>query len=176
MADKNEVPELVASIEIEAPVDVVWELVHDVQRMREWSPQVESTRLSGGATEVGPGVVFTNANREGQLAWKTHATVVRFDPGREFAFRIEENWVVWSFRLETVTADRTLLTQRREAPDGISDVSRDLTDTYLGGQVVFTETLRAGMRRTLAGIRDAALAADRTSPRAPVSGPGGPGR
>lgn len=154
-------PELVQSIQIDAATDVVWQLVQDVRRMSEWSPQVESTRLSDGATDVALGVVFTNANRQGELAWKTHATIVRFDAGRELAYRIEENWVVWSFQLEPTGDGRTLLTQRREAPDGISDLSRDLTDAYLGGQEAFTETLGDGMRRTLVAIKAAAEAADR---------------
>ena len=153
----NRVPWLVETIEIEAPAAVVWALIQDVRRMADWSPQVQSTRLSDGATEVAQDVRFTNANRQGELEWKTHATVVRFDDERELAFRIEENWAIWSFRLEETGRHTTLLTQEREAPEGISDVSRDLTNAYLGGQEVFTDTLRAGMRETLAAIRDAAL-------------------
>ena len=91
---------LEASVEIEAPVGRVWELVRDVRRLAEWSPQVESTELADDVAEVGPGAVFTNANRHGELTWTTHGAVVRFVPNREIAFRIEENWVVWSFRLE----------------------------------------------------------------------------
>lgn len=153
MAQLNEVPRLVETIEIGAPAAAVWALVHDVRRMAEWSPQVESTRLSDGATEVGQGVRFTNANRQGELEWRTHGTVVRFDPQRELAFRIEENWAVWSFRLEETERHTTLLTQQRETPDGISDVSRDLTEAHLGGQAAFTETMRGGMQQTLATIR-----------------------
>lgn len=153
----NRVPRLVEAIEIEAPAAVVWALIQDVRRMPDWSPQVQSTRLSDGATEVAQGVRFTNANRQGELEWKTHATVVRFDDERELAFRIEENWAIWSFRLEETERHTTWLTQERETPEGISDISRDLTDTYLGGQAVFTDTLRAGMRETLAAIREAVV-------------------
>ena len=63
--------------------------------------------------------------------------------------------MVWSFRLDPTDAG-TRLTQRRDTPDGISDLSLELTDGFLGGQEVFTETLRAGMRQTLERIRDAA--------------------
>lgn len=152
------VPLLEDRIEIEATVERVWDLVKDIRRMADWSPQVESTRLANGSTEVGPGVRFTNANRHGELTWKTHGTVTRFVPGREIAFRIEENWVVWSFQLEETDHDTTVLIQRRETPDGISDLSLDLTERFMGGQRVFTETMRAGMRQTLNGIRAAALA------------------
>ncbi|HEX7161475.1 MAG TPA: SRPBCC family protein [Trebonia sp.] len=154
----NYAPPLEESVEIEAPVETVWDLVKDVRRMAEWSPQVESTRLADGITEVGPGVTFTNANSHGELTWKTHGTVVRFTPCREIAFRIEENWAVWSFQLEETDHDTTVLTQRRETPDGISDLSLELTEAFMGGTEVFTETMRAGMRQTLAGIRATALA------------------
>jgi uncharacterized protein YndB with AHSA1/START domain len=143
-------------IEIDAPASVVWELIRDVRRLAEWSPQVESTRLADGRTEVEAGVAFTNHNRHGELAWTTHGTVVGFVPEREIAFRIEENWVVWSFRIEETDHESVLLTQRRETPNGISDYSLDLTEKYMGGQAAFTETMRAGMRETLEGIRAAA--------------------
>jgi len=148
-------------IEIDAPIQVVWALVEDIRRMAEWSPQVESTRLADGRTEVALGVDFTNHNRQGELTWTTHGTVVRFSPNREIAFRIDENWVVWSFQLEETGDGTVMLTQRREAPDGISDYSLGLTEKYLGGQAVFTETMRAGMRQTLEAIRATARSQSR---------------
>ena len=82
------------SIEIDAAPAQVWALVHDVRRMPEWSAQVESTRLRAGFDRIELGAQFTNRNRHGDLDWVTHAEVVRFEEGREIAFRIEENWVV----------------------------------------------------------------------------------
>ncbi|GAA1547178.1 SRPBCC family protein [Nocardioides humi] len=144
------------SIGIDAPPATVWALVSDVRRMAEWSPQVTSTRLADGA-QLGEGAAFTNRNQHGELEWTTHARIVRFEPERELAFRVEENWAVWSFHLEPDGAG-TLLTQRRATPDGISEVSRELTEAYLGGVESFTGSLRDGMRQTLAGIKAAAEA------------------
>ena len=146
------------SIDVAAPPATVWDLVRDVTRMPEWSPQVASTRLRSGFDDVALGAEFTNLNKQGEMEWVTHGEVVRFEPERELAFRIQENWVVWSFRLEPTDAG-TRLTQRRDTPDGISDLSLELTDGFLGGQEAFTESLRAGMRQTLERIRDAAEAA-----------------
>lgn len=80
MTTKNHVPTLEDTIEIEAPRDRVWEVISDVSRLAEWSPQVESTRLAD-----------------------------------------------------------------------------DLAVAGLGGQGIFTETMRAGMRQTLRGIRETVL-------------------
>lgn len=149
-------PLLEQSIEISAAPDEVWDLVHDIRRMADWSPQVESSRLRTGWDHVELGTQFTNLNREGELEWVTHSEVVRFEPGREIAFRIEENRVIWSFRIDSTPDGGTLLVQRRETPDGISDGSLDLTEKHMGGQKVFTRSMLAGMRTTLENIRAAA--------------------
>lgn len=146
------VPKLVDSIHVAASPERVWALVSDVRRMPDWSPQVDSTRLAGGFDSVALGTRFTNRNSDGELVWTTHAEVVRFEPQREIAFRVEENWVVWSFTL-TAVGGGVELVQRREAPDGISELSLELTDGFLGGVEAFTASMRAGMRLTLERIR-----------------------
>ena len=151
----NPQPALEESIDIAAPPDAVWTLVSDVRRMAEWSPQVESTRLRGGAEQVADGVEFTNLNNNGTFQWKTHGTIIRLDNGREIAFRIKENWAIWSLRLEP-TSGGTKLTQRRESPDGSPDGTVHVIDNYMGGQDVFTASMREGMRQTLQAIKAAA--------------------
>ena len=150
-------PLLEQGIEISAPAGVVWELVSDVRRMSDWSPQVTSTRLRDGFDTCALGAQFTNRNTLGDLEWTTHAEIVRFEVEREIAFRVEENWAVWSFSL-TTDGEGTTLTQRRETPDGISDLSHELTDGFMGGQDEFTKTLLDGMRETLERIKAAAEA------------------
>ena len=65
----NPQPVLEESIDIAATPDTVWTLVSDVRRMAEWSPQVESTRLRGGAEHVADGVEFTNLNTNGSFTY-----------------------------------------------------------------------------------------------------------
>jgi len=144
-------PLLEETIEVGAPPAAVWALVSDVARMASWSPQVVRTVVRG--RPVQEGTTFFNLNRRGLLFWPTQAKVVTFEPHREFAFRIKENWTVWSFTLEPTESGGTRVTERRSTPDGISGVSRGLTRIALGGQQVFTEELRAGMRETLERIR-----------------------
>ena len=143
-------------INIAAPPAVVWQLVGDVRRMADWSPQVDSVRMRDGFTRTELGAEFTNHNHQGDLEWRTHGVVVGFEPEAVVAFRIKENWAVWSFELEPLVMQGTRLIQRRETPDGISDYSLQVTDTYLGGQDAFTAVLLAGMRQTLEHIKEAA--------------------
>ena len=146
-------PILEHRIEIDAPPARVWELVSDVCRMSQWSPQVNSTRLRSGQDGIRLGTQFTNLNSHGDLEWTTHAAIVQFTTERELAFRIEENWVIWSFLLDVTSSGGTRLTQRRTTPEGISELSRELTDAFMGGQKAFTDTLRDGMRQTLERIK-----------------------
>ncbi|WP_182377362.1 SRPBCC family protein [Nocardioides sp. WS12] len=148
--------DLEQSIRINATPARVWELVSDVCRMPEWSPQVTSTRLRSGF-DLGLGAEFTNRNREGELEWTTHAEIVRFDPEKELSFKVVENWAIWTFRLEA-DGEGTLLTQTRDTPDGLSDLSKELTDGFFGGQDPFLATLTAGMQQTLERIKAAAEA------------------
>ena len=123
----------------------------DVPRMASWSPQVVRSTVKGG--NVRQGATFRNLNRQGLLFWPTAARVVRFEPHRDFAFRVRENRTIWSFELADNGRGGTTLTQRREAPDGISALSVGLTRGLLGGTESFVRRLEQGMQETLAKIK-----------------------
>jgi len=148
-------PLLEVTVRVDAPPATVWSLVADVTRYPEWSRQVASTRLRGGFEAVGPGAEFTNRNVHGELVWTTHAVVTAYETERRLAFRVVENYAVWSFEL-VPDGEATTLVHRRETPEGISDLSAELTDGFMGGQEAFTQELLAGMRRTVEGIREVA--------------------
>ena len=145
-------PPLEETVEVDATPERVWALVSDLRRMARWSPQVPRTFVRGDGT-VRLGTRTFNVNRRGLLVWPTRAKVVRFDPHREIALRIKDNFTIWSFTLEPTEAGGTLITQRRETPQGISPISHRLTDAVLGGQQQFTAELRDGMRQTLTRIK-----------------------
>ena len=138
-----------ATIEIDAPPAKVWSLVSDLRNMARWSPQVVKTFVKA---PVGEGSKMFNINRRKLLVWPTQAKVVRFVPEQEIAFRVKENFTIWSYSLEP-TATGTRLVARREAPQGISDVSVNLTKAALGGVDAFTTELQQGMGETLAKIK-----------------------
>lgn len=151
---------LEVDIVIRAPVSRVWDAVCDPRRLSAWSPQVRKTVLLDGADAVAVGVRFRNHNEHGQLEWTTHGEIVHLEPCRTMAFRLQENWLVWSFTVEAIGDSETRLVQRRDAPDGISDFAHGLTEKHMGGEEVFTQIMRAGMEQTLQGIKDACEQAD----------------
>ncbi len=149
--------QLEASIDIDAPPAQVWALVTDLAAMSARSPQVVRTTVKGGAVEKG--ARFSNLNRKGLLFWPTKGKVVRFTPHEDFAFRIAENKTIWSFQLAPSATGGTTVTHRRETPDGISNVSLNLTKYVMGGIPKFTQVLQDGMTETLAALKADAEAA-----------------
>jgi uncharacterized membrane protein len=72
-----------ASMLIAAPMDVVWNVLTDVDRMPEWTPTMRFVRvLDGGQLGVGSRVGITQP-RLPPATW----TVDRFDPPRYFSWR-----------------------------------------------------------------------------------------
>ena len=157
----TDVAPLEASIEIAAPPAEVWNLVSDLRNMSRWSPQCRKTIVRGGVMREGAKVL--NLNRRGLLFWPTQAMVTEFVPEQKIAFRIKENWTIWSFTLTATPTGGTRLVQRREAPRGISDVSVRLTRVALGGVENFTTELQQGMSQTLQQIKQDAEALPRTA-------------
>jgi uncharacterized protein YndB with AHSA1/START domain len=76
------------SRDVAASADAVWEMVSDLPRMAEWSPENEGGAWIKGATGPAPGAAFRGSNRHGGKSWKTVAKVVDAEPGRRFSFRV----------------------------------------------------------------------------------------
>ena len=71
--------------DIAAPADVAWDLISDVTRMGEWSPETTSCQWEGdGGAEVG--ATFSGDNTSGSHSWTTKCVVTVCEPGRTFAF------------------------------------------------------------------------------------------
>lgn len=146
----TDVAPISATIDISAPPAAVWAVVSDLRNMPRWSPQTAKSILRG---ENGPGAHFLNINRKGVLVWPTRSKVVRFEADQEIAWRVKDNYTVWSLRLDPTAGGGTRVTQTREAPEGISDVSVRLTKAVFGGVPAFTDTLQRDMGATLARIK-----------------------
>ena len=75
-----------ARIDIAAPHDVVYDLIADVTRMGEWSPECYRCEWLDGVTAAVPGARFRGYNRRGGLRWQKTAVIDTADRGREFGF------------------------------------------------------------------------------------------
>ncbi|MET0704919.1 MAG: SRPBCC family protein [Mycobacterium sp.] len=97
------------SIAIARPPDELYALVSDVTRTGEWSPICKACWWDEGA--VGQvGSWFTGRNETAERTWQTRSQVVAAEPGREFAWEVNNGWVRWGYTLEP-DGDGTRLTE-----------------------------------------------------------------
>jgi hypothetical protein len=89
---------------IAAAPGVLYDLVSDVTRMGEWSPETASCRWVGDVSAGEVGARFRGTNRRGPLLWTTSCTVTAADPGRQFAFAVSWAGVAISDWAYTFTA------------------------------------------------------------------------
>jgi uncharacterized protein YndB with AHSA1/START domain len=148
--------ELCATIDIDAAPEDVWRYVTDVVGMPQRSPQVLRTVVFPSPLRLGSWLF--NVNRSAWRVWPTSARVIRYEPFEEFAFRMNENFTVWSYRLER-TAAGTRVIHRRETPQGISAPVRAAIPVVFGGHAAFTAELLEGMACTLEALKNEVEAA-----------------
>jgi hypothetical protein len=88
---------------IDADPATVYDLVSDVTRTPEWSPEVIACGWLDGATSAMMGARFTAKNRRRWFTWSNRPVVAVADRGREFAITRTEHGggtIRWSYRLE----------------------------------------------------------------------------
>lgn len=146
-----------ASLVIAAPPARLWEMVSDLTRMGEWSPEAAGGVWLGGATGPAVGARFRGRNRRGRAAWSTTCEVIAATPGAEFAFAVggaSRPSTTWRYLFEPSGAG-TRVTESFELrrPPGLA--SRLLT-RLTTGVTDRRADLEDGARRTLEALRAAA--------------------
>ncbi|MGH3532806.1 MAG: SRPBCC family protein [Mycobacterium sp.] len=107
-----------ASIDSAAPPQSVYDLIVDVTRMGEWSPECYRCEWLDSATAAAPGARFRGYNRRAGYRWERTAIVDVADRGREFAFttvndRVGRAETRWQYTLAP-SANGTVLTEAFE--------------------------------------------------------------
>ena len=142
-----------ASIEIAAAPEAVYDLVSDITRMGEWSPEATGGRWTdGGSGKAGDWFTGTNANP--QREWERECEVVTADRGKDFTFvvgGVEHNRTWWSFEMEPVGAG-TKLTERWWIANK-SPALLDATDEQVQARVDLTAEM---LPATLAAMKKTA--------------------
>lgn len=149
---------------VQAPAEIVWNLVSDVTRIGEWSPETEAAEwVSGAPGEVG--ARFRGRNRRGRSAWSTTCEVVESVPGRTFAFavgKLARPSARWRYELEEV-GGTTRVTESFVLPKPLGLLSRLTTRMFLGVRDREADLLE-GMQQTLQRLKAAAEQAGATQP------------
>lgn len=89
------------NVESSASPMAVYDLVSDVRRMGEWSPECRTCQWIGSATGPAVGARFKGSNRRGLARWSTKPRVIAADPGHEFGFvtgHLGRDMTRWTYR------------------------------------------------------------------------------
>jgi uncharacterized protein YndB with AHSA1/START domain len=91
-----------ATVHIEAPPEKVYDMISDVTRMGEWSPETHRCEWIDGATGPTAGARFKGSNKRGIVRWSTKPRVTVANAGKEFAFEVGAQGkedTRWSYKL-----------------------------------------------------------------------------
>lgn len=153
-------------IHIEAKPDAVYEIVADVTRTPEFSPEILSCAWLDGATGPAVGARFVARNKvPNRPAWNNKPVVTVVEPGKKFAFARTEKFagtVEWIYEFAP-DGDGTLVTESYEVTRPLSPVGWFIIGTLFARKDRRTD-LRTGMEQTLQRLRTAAEAAHNYAP------------
>jgi hypothetical protein len=142
-----------ASTEINASPEAVYDLVADLPRMGEWSPEnIGGEWQGGGSGKVGDR--FIGHNRAGERTWSAPVMVTVAERGRCFEFVIGSDdgpYVRWTYRLEPRGAG-TRVTEVWDV-EKLPPTLQTWTQEQLADRVRHTEMMLAA---TLAAIKKTA--------------------
>jgi hypothetical protein len=141
-----------AAVHVDASPAEVYAAVSDVTRMGEWSPETVSCEWLDGTTGPTVGASFKGRNKRGIARWSTRPQVVAAEPGREFAFVVDDT-TKWSFRCEPEGNGTRLV----ESFEMLADVPRRYVwaERYVMGIKDRRADLERGMAETIQRIKAA---------------------
>jgi uncharacterized protein YndB with AHSA1/START domain len=139
---------------VPAAPETVYDLVSDITRMGEWSPETVAAEWLGDATGPAVGARFKGTNVIGKTRWATKPTITAATRGVEFAFEVPgASGGKWRYTFEPVAGGTRVVESVRQdkpSPALIRFIQRR------AGVVDRSEHLREGMHTTLQRLAAAA--------------------
>jgi ribosome-associated toxin RatA of RatAB toxin-antitoxin module len=143
---------------IEASPEVVYDLVTDVARMGEWSPECIACEWIGGADGPVPGARFRGRNQNRLARWSTQPRVVVASRPVEFSFvagdLFRRDLTTWTYRMEA-DGSGTVVTESFELLRDIPWYLRLWRRSFMGVKDRRSD-LEVNMEHTLVGLKSVA--------------------
>jgi len=148
-----------ASLEVATSPEAVYQLITDVTRMGEWSPECYRCEWLDGSDAAVPGARFRGHNKLGNFRWQTTAMIISAEPGLLFAFttvhdKTGRHETAWRYDLRPVPGG-TLLTE------SFQFLWCPVASRLMELPVPRGRQVSRGIRQTLVNIKAAAEAAAR---------------
>jgi hypothetical protein len=141
------------SVTVARDPEAVYALVSDVTRIGEWSPVCKACWWDDPAAGAVVGAWFTGRNVLPERTWETRSQVVAAEPGREFAWEVNDGWVRWGFTVEPEGAGSRLTQHWRFLPKGLEGF-RERFGADADAQITQrSELALSGIPATLAAIK-----------------------
>ena len=145
------------SVVFDAPIDAVWALVSDVERIAGLGPEhvAAAWNTSGPAT----GARFTGVNRRGDFEWSVPCTVTACIPRACIEWTVGDLVApssIWSYELEESPDGGTIVVERFRHGPGFSYVRMSIDRAPHEANAIIESrcaSLRTGMEATLAAAR-----------------------
>ena len=134
------------------PPEELYALVSDVTRMGEFSPVCTACWWDEGA---GPhvGAWFTGRNQTPERTWETRSQVVAADPGRKFAWEVNDGWVYWGFTFDPQDGGTRLTEWWEFLPKGVEGFRQRFGEAADAEIAQRSDAAREGIPATLAAIK-----------------------
>ena len=145
------------STDIAADPKVVYDLVSDLSRMGEWSPENRGGKWKGGATGPAVGAKFKGKNKIGWRQWSTDVVVTEASAPESFVFKVSALGMpvaTWEYHISPTASGCTVTETYTDSRSGmLKKIGTVLTgvsdrDTHNG----------TCMQTTLANLKKAAEA------------------
>jgi len=142
---------------INAAPELIYDMVADLPRMGEWSPECQTAEWTNESTGPAVGATFVGHNRGGpfnKVTWSRKGHVLAADRGHEFAFTTEEgkrDSTVWRYRMEQLEGGT-------KVTEGYEIRWLPLWARILDGPVNRRKEIIEGMTHTLTQLKAAAEA------------------
>lgn len=108
------------SLEIAEDAVVLYDMVSNLPRIAEWSPECDHVAWEGDVTSPVAGTTFMGHNAVGpgrRIKYSRHGSVLAAQRGREFAFITDEGGrpsTAWRYEFESLGEGRTKVTESYE--------------------------------------------------------------
>ena len=151
-------PILSGSIVIERSPEDLYDMISDVTRMGEWSPECKAGWWDNGD---GPriGAWFSGRNEVPERTWETKSQVVAASRGEEFAFVVGGNLVRWGYSFAPVAGGTQVTESWEVLPDLIKLLDERLGTGAAAQLANRFEAARTGIPETLAALKRVAESA-----------------
>ncbi len=133
-------------LRIAASPEVIYDLISDVTRMGEWSPECVGADVPADAP-VAPGYTFTGRNERGDQHWSTRCEVTAAERPHLLSFSAgdDDSPTTWTYELRSIGA----LTEVRESFDIEAMRDPDVAEQLAGRR----DQLQADLATTLAALK-----------------------